>query len=92
MEMLQRDDEALCEAALKLLLTIIASDKSLLESLCSLGMVPIVCALTDHSQNCRIRRCAVEFVQAMCSTSALTVQMFVACGGIRVLIEVRRDP
>lgn len=90
MEMLQQHDSTLCAAALDLLLAVVADDAPVLESLCLVGVVPIVNQLTaktapgGHPSRSR----AARFVELLCSTSGHTVQMFVACGGLAVLVEV----
>ena len=88
MEMLQQPDASLRAASMRLLLAVVADDTPVLESLCLVGMVPIVNRLTaaEHSQ--ALRSLAASFVERLCSTSAHTVQMFVACGGLTVLVGV----
>jgi hypothetical protein len=94
MEMLQQHDSTLCAAALDLLLAVVADDAPVLESLCLVGIVPIVNQLTDKSApgGRATRARAASFVELLCSTSGHTVQMFVACGGLAVLVEVLLPP
>lgn len=91
MEMLQQHDSALCAAALDLLLTVATGDAPVLESLCLVGVVPIATQLTAKTApgGRPTRARAAKFVELLCSTSGHTVQMFVACGGLAVLVEVR---
>jgi hypothetical protein len=89
MEMLQQSDSPLRVAAMRLLLTIVADDTPVLESLCLVGMVPIVSKLTTAEHGNTLRGLAASFVERLCGTSAHTVQMFVACGGVSVLVGVR---
>lgn len=91
MEMLQQQDANLCAAALDLLLAVVAEDAPVLESLCLVGVVPIVNQLTAKNApgGRPTRSRAASFVELLCSTSGHTVQMFVACGGLAVLVEVR---
>jgi hypothetical protein len=88
MEMLKQADNALRAASLRLLLSVVANDTPVLESLCLVGIVPIVNELTAARHHRSLRRHAAEFVERLCSTSAHTVQMFVACGGLSVLVGV----
>ena len=90
MEMLQQHDATLCSAALDLLLTVVSDDAPVLESLCLVGVVPIATQLTAKSApgGRPTRARAAKFVELLCSTSGHTVQMFVACGGLAVLVEV----
>jgi hypothetical protein len=89
MEMLQQSDTGLLAAALQLLNAVIANDTPVLESLCLIGIVPIVNGLAGPQHNPRLRDLAATFVEQLCGTSELTVQMFVACGGLPVLVGVR---
>jgi hypothetical protein len=91
MEMLQQQDASLCAAALDLLLAVVADDAPVLESLCLVGLIPIVNHLTaENAPGGRATRSrAARFVELLCSTSGHTMQMFVACGGLAVLVEVR---
>ena len=89
MELLQQPDATLRAAALRLLHSVAAEDPPVLESLSLVGLVPIVNALTPVSQPAPVRRLAGAFVERLCSTSEHTVQMFVACGGLAVLVGVR---
>lgn len=90
MEMLQQYDATLCAAALDLLLAVVADDAPVLESLCLVGVVPIATQLTAKTApgGRPTRTRAASFVELLCSTSGHTVQMFVACGGLAVLVEV----
>jgi hypothetical protein len=89
MEMLQQSEIGLLTSALQLLNAIVANDTRVLESLCLIGIVPIVNGLAGVQHAPRLRDLAASFVEQLCSTSELTVQMFVACGGLPVLVGVR---
>lgn len=89
MELLQHGDQALLTAALQLLMAVVRDDTAVLESLCLVGIVPIVNRLTAPDLRRSIRNTAASFVEQLCKTSAHTVQMFVACGGVPVLVGVR---
>ena len=89
MEMLQQPDTGLLAAAMQLLNSVVADDTPVLESLCLVGIVPIVTRLAAPAHSAALRGLAATFVERLCSTSAHTVQMFVACGGLPVLVTVR---
>ena len=90
MELLQLpQDPELLEPALELLLAVVAGDTPVLESLCLVGIVPLVAALTNRAHRRSIRNAAATFIALLCRTSVHTVQMFVACGGVPVLVGVR---
>ena len=89
MELLQQPAREVAEAALELLLAVVADDAPVLEALCLVGLVPIVARLSGpaHAQPLRAR--AARFLVLLCTTSAHTAQMFLACGGLGVLVQVR---
>jgi hypothetical protein len=62
-----------------------AGDTRLLESLCLVGIVPAMCrmALPAPPGAERLRSRAAGFVQQLCFSGATTLQMLIACGGLR---------
>ena len=57
------------------------------ENLCFVGGIPIVTQFAHKKFSMEIRLEAAAFVRSMYSTSTLTLQMFVSCGGLNVLVE-----
>ncbi|KAL0486218.1 serine/threonine-protein kinase [Acrasis kona] len=57
------------------------------ETLCLVGALPQVMRFSNPSYSVDIRKQACIFISAMCNTSALTLQMFIACRGLPVLVE-----
>ncbi|KAK3067390.1 Protein kinase of the Mitotic Exit Network [Teratosphaeriaceae sp. CCFEE 6253] len=57
------------------------------ENLCFVGGIPIVTQFAHKKYSSEIRLEAASFVRAMYQTSTLTLQMFVSCGGLNVLVE-----
>lgn len=57
----------------------------MLESLCLVGIVPAMCrmALPAPPGAERLRARAAGFVQQLCFSGAATLQMLIACGGLR---------
>lgn len=92
MELLQQPNRSVAEAALELLLAVVADDAPVLESLCLVGLVPIVARLSGPSHAQPLRARAARFLLLLCTTSAHTVQMFLACGGLAVLVQVPSPP
>lgn len=92
MELLQQPGREVAEAAMELLLAVVADDTPVLEALCLVGVVPIVSRLSGpaHAQPLRAR--AARFLVLLCTTSAHTAQMFLACGGLSVLVQVPPPP
>jgi serine/threonine protein kinase len=72
---------------LKIVNIIISNNVEVQENLCFVGGIPIVSkfALKKYSSDIRLE--AASFVRFMYQTSTLTLQMFVSCGGLNVLVE-----
>ncbi|KAF2275217.1 uncharacterized protein EI97DRAFT_475777 [Westerdykella ornata] len=72
---------------LKIVNMIILDDAESQESLSFLGGIPIICNFAYKRYPSEIRKEAAAFVRQMYQTSTLTLQMFIGCGGINVLVE-----
>ncbi|CAI6338744.1 unnamed protein product [Periconia digitata] len=72
---------------LKIINLIIHEDGDTQESLAFLGGTPIICDYASKKYPSDIRKEAAAFVRQMYTTSALTLQMFIGCGGINHLVE-----
>ena len=57
------------------------------ENLCFVGGIPIISKFAHKKWAWEIRLEAAAFVKMMYLTSTLTLQMFVSCGGLNVLVE-----
>lgn len=57
------------------------------ENLCFVGGIPIITRFAEKRYSSDIRLEAAAFVRQMYQTSTLTLQMFVSCGGLNVLVE-----
>ena len=66
---------------------IILSDVEIQENLCFVGGIPIITKFASKKYSSEIRLEAAAFVRQMYQTSTLTLQMFVSCGGLNVLVE-----
>ncbi|QRW06434.1 kinase domain protein [Ceratobasidium sp. AG-Ba] len=57
-------------------------------SFCLIGGIPVVMAFTTkkYSTECRVE--ASNFIRVLCHTSVLTLQMFISCRGIKVLVDL----
>lgn len=80
--------QVLC-AVLDVINLIIKDDTQFQENLALIGLVPIIVNLA--STNSAIRLEAAKFVHQSCKTSVLTLQMFIACGGLPVLVNLLRE-
>jgi hypothetical protein len=72
---------------LKIINMIIHEDSESQESLSFLGGIPTICWYASKKFPSDIRKEAAAFVRQMYQTSTLTLQMFIGCGGINVLVE-----
>lgn len=62
-------------------------DVEVQENICFVGGIPIITKFASKKYATNIRLEAAAFVRQMYSTSTLTLQMFVSCGGLSVLVE-----
>lgn len=72
---------------LKIVNLIIMDDVEIQENLCFVGGIPIITRFAGKRYSSDIRLEAAAFVRQMYQTSTLTLQMFVSCGGLNVLVE-----
>ncbi|KAL7268257.1 Protein kinase of the Mitotic Exit Network [Rhizina undulata] len=72
---------------LKIVNAIIFDDVEIQENLCFVGGIPIITKFASKIYPASIRLEAAAFVRQMYQTSTLTLQMFVSCGGLNVLVE-----
>ncbi|KAI6042650.1 hypothetical protein EDC04DRAFT_2657661 [Pisolithus marmoratus] len=64
------------------------SDLGFLESFCLIGGIPMMMGFTSkkYPSECRVE--ASNFIRLLCHTSVLTLQMFIACRGLKVLVDL----
>ncbi|PLW27115.1 hypothetical protein PCANC_23219 [Puccinia coronata f. sp. avenae] len=67
---------------------IINDDPESLEKICYNGGCPVVMAFASNKYAREIRLEAALFIGSMCQTSLLTLQMFISCRGLKVLVEM----
>ena len=85
MEMLDVPNPQILHAVLSVVNQAIEDNAELIENLCLVGLVPTVMRFAgSHVRPIRIQ--AAEFVRQMLATSTLTLQMFIACRGLPVLV------
>ncbi|KAF8333555.1 uncharacterized protein EI90DRAFT_3145216 [Cantharellus anzutake] len=73
---------------LKLTNMLVTNDLGILESFCLIGGIPVVMAFTSKKYSLECRSEASNFVQLLCQSSMLTLQMFISCRGLKVLVEL----
>ena len=72
---------------LKIVNLILLDNVETQENLCFVGGIPIITRFAEKRYSSDIRLEAAAFVRQMYQTSTLTLQMFVSCGGLNVLVE-----
>ncbi|WVQ96827.1 hypothetical protein IAU59_003934 [Kwoniella sp. CBS 9459] len=72
---------------LKLVNLIVTSDVEMLESFCLIGGIPVIIPFTSKRHSLETRLEASTFIQQL-TRSALTLQMFISCRGLRILVEL----
>ncbi|KAG0017501.1 hypothetical protein BGZ80_008209 [Entomortierella chlamydospora] len=77
----------LIQKLLNILNLVIRKDFALQESLCLVGAIPVVIRYTSKKYSKNIQFAAAVFIQQICHTNPLTLQMFISCRGLGVLID-----
>ncbi|KAF9130062.1 hypothetical protein BGW39_003512 [Mortierella sp. 14UC] len=72
---------------LNILNMVIKDDLGLQENLCLVGAIPVLIKYTSKRYVKEIQLAAALFIQQLCHTNSLTLQMFISCRGLSVLID-----
>ncbi|KIM52300.1 hypothetical protein SCLCIDRAFT_1223881 [Scleroderma citrinum Foug A] len=67
---------------------LVTSDLGFLESFCLIGGIPVMMGFTSKKYPSECRAEASNFIRLLCHTSVLTLQMFIACRGLKVLVDL----
>ncbi|KAI3728539.1 hypothetical protein L6452_17176 [Arctium lappa] len=73
-------------SVLQVLNQIIKDNTDFQENACLVGLVPVVMGFAVPDRAREVRMEAAYFLQQLCQSSSLTLQMFIACRGIPVLV------
>ncbi|KIM28334.1 hypothetical protein M408DRAFT_140026 [Serendipita vermifera MAFF 305830] len=73
---------------LEIINLLVNADLGVLESFCLIGGIPVLMGFTSkkYSSECRLE--ASKTIRLLCHTSVLTLQMFISCRGLRVLVDI----
>ncbi|KAF8268543.1 hypothetical protein EI94DRAFT_1727509 [Lactarius quietus] len=73
---------------LQIINLLVTDDAGFLESFCLIGGIPVMMGFTSkrYPSECRLQ--ASNFIQLLCHTSVLTLQMFISCRGLKVLVDL----
>ncbi|EGN91709.1 hypothetical protein SERLA73DRAFT_173393 [Serpula lacrymans var. lacrymans S7.3] len=67
---------------------LVTADLGFLESFCLIGGIPVMMGFTSKKYPSEIRLEASNFIRLLCHTSVLTLQMFISCRGLKVLVDL----
>ncbi|PIN06315.1 MEKK [Handroanthus impetiginosus] len=73
-------------SVLQVLNQIIKNNTEFQENACLVGLIPVVMSLAVRERPWEVRLESACFLQQLCQSSSLTLQMFIACGGIPILV------
>ncbi|KAF8349417.1 hypothetical protein F5887DRAFT_946059 [Amanita rubescens] len=73
---------------LQMINLLVTSDLGFLESFCLIGGIPLMMEFTSKKYPSECRLEASNFIRLLCHTSVLTLQMFISCRGLKVLVDL----
>eukprot|EP01029_Cantina_marsupialis_P012526 TRINITY_DN2766_c1_g1_i1.p1 TRINITY_DN2766_c1_g1~~TRINITY_DN2766_c1_g1_i1.p1 ORF type:complete len:1198 (-),score=358.29 TRINITY_DN2766_c1_g1_i1:212-3805(-) len=74
-------------SVLKLIITIIRNNSRLQETLALVGIVPLMSKFTEPEWSIDVQLAAMRFIHLLCHENLTTLQLFVASGSLKVLIN-----
>ncbi|XAR64021.1 Non-specific serine/threonine protein kinase [Bertholletia excelsa] len=86
MELLEVPRTRVICSVLQLLNQIIKDNTDFQENACLVGLIPVVMSFAAPDRPREVRTEAAYFLQQLCQSSSLTLQMFIACRGIPILV------
>ncbi|KAF9265314.1 hypothetical protein L218DRAFT_957501 [Marasmius fiardii PR-910] len=73
---------------LQIINVLVTADVGVLESYCLIGGIPVMMGFTSKKYPSECRLEASNFIRLLCNTSVLTLQMFISCRGLKVLVDL----
>lgn len=86
MELLEVPRTRVVCSVLQIINQIIKDNTDVQENACLVGLIPVVMNFSEPDRPREVRMEAAYFLQQLCQSSSLTLQMFIACRGIPVLV------
>ncbi|KAL2518562.1 MAP3K epsilon protein kinase 1 [Abeliophyllum distichum] len=86
MELLEGPRTRVICSVLQVLNQIIKDNTDFQENACLVGLIPVVMSFAMPDRPREVRMEAAFFLQQLCQSSSLTLQMFIACRGIPILV------
>ncbi|RPD56118.1 kinase-like protein [Lentinus tigrinus ALCF2SS1-7] len=73
---------------LQIVNALVTADMGFLESFCLIGGIPVIMGFTSKKYPSECRLEASHFIRLLCHSSVLTLQMFISCRGLKVLVDL----
>ncbi|CAN6236531.1 unnamed protein product [Urochloa humidicola] len=86
-DLLELPKTRILSSVLQLINNIVKDNTGFLENACLVGLIPVVMNFAEPNRPKDVRVQASLFLQQLCQASTLTLQMFIACQGIPVLVS-----
>ncbi|KAF8398735.1 hypothetical protein HHK36_014593 [Tetracentron sinense] len=86
MELLEVPKTHVISSVLQIINQIMKDNTDFQENACLVGLIPVVMSFAGPDRPREVRMQAAYFLQQLCQSSSLTLQMFIACRGIPVLV------
>ncbi|KAG5241598.1 MAP3K epsilon protein [Salix suchowensis] len=86
MELLEVPKTCVIFSVLQLINQIVKDNTDFQENACLVGLIPVVMSFAGPDRPREVRMEAAYFLQQLCQSSSLTLQMFIACRGIPILV------
>lgn len=87
MDMLNVSEPKVILATLRVVNQIVKNNPGILEILCLVGILPTVMRFSNTEYSTDVRMEACTFIHRVVHAGSLTMQMFIACRGLPVLVE-----
>lgn len=86
MEMLEMKNNRVLLAVLQVINQLAKDNSNFQENACLVGLIPVIMSFSGPEHSKEMRMQGAYFVQQLCQTSSQTLQMFIACRGLSVLV------
>ncbi|KAJ7243744.1 hypothetical protein C8J57DRAFT_60548 [Mycena rebaudengoi] len=73
---------------LQIINLLVTANLGFLESFCLIGGIPVMMNFTSKKYPSECRLEASNFIRLLCHTSVMTLQMFISCRGLKVLVDL----
>lgn len=83
----QQANREISHSLLQCVNELVENDYQNLENLCQIGGIPMITKFASRDHTADVRYQAALFVDIMCRSQKLVLQMFISCGGLYVLPE-----